>query len=263
MDVYIVRATRFITQPEITMERFTYYTTTQLALATDITRQVENLNRLRKVTIDISDDADIEKQIDGKRREYNACKEALKDDIDKFTGVTLAYIDEALWAGFSRDERHNNPFASNNYSLNYVILTLDADFCALYLRNDFNVVDAKLKTVTDNALFCTYDLPPVERSQIVAAVTRYIDNGPAKRAADIRHNWSEALSRPEETICHDIRYSLFKKDLIELGRLYKNNVYRSKIEQLLDDCKCHTERAFLSDSDYNGYYECIEAGNIA
>ena len=71
----------------------------------------------------------------------------------------------------------------------------------------------------------------------------------------IRLNWIYALNAVEngaELSC-DIDWSFSNQDLIVLGFLHEANLYREKIEDLLEDCNFHTECMLLCEQEYDEY----------
>lgn len=69
---------------------------------------------------------------------------------------------------------------------------------------------------------------------------------------EIRSEWEAALdTMTYSDISKTIRWGFYPEDLRELLRLYRADIHRQKIEDLLEDCNFHSFCACLSDGDYD------------
>ena len=69
---------------------------------------------------------------------------------------------------------------------------------------------------------------------------------------EIRLNFEKALNLVEHgwELSYQLSYGLSKKDIKELTRLYKENICRDKILELLEDCNFHYETERLLENDF-------------
>lgn len=79
----------------------------------------------------------------------------------------------------------------------------------------------------------------------------------ARRAAEIRKDWGEALRfvKRGELLSRAIGYGFTCDDLATLAKLHKANRFRRKIEALLTDCNFHTESADFAAGRYDKYIQ--------
>lgn len=78
-----------------------------------------------------------------------------------------------------------------------------------------------------------------------------------KMDAKIRKDWYTALQNVKygAELSSKIDFGFTDQDLMVLLCLHKGNLFRQKIEDLLEDCNFHTECGLLSDGEYD---ECLE-----
>lgn len=76
-----------------------------------------------------------------------------------------------------------------------------------------------------------------------------------KREAEIRSDWAAALRSVKDgsDLSADIRYGFSELDLSILAKLHKRNRFRTKIEDLLEDCNFHAECSDFSEGNYSKY----------
>lgn len=91
----------------------------------------------------------------------------------------------------------------------------------------------------------------INRKELLALALELAETG--KKAADVRKDFKAALSKVEDgyELSEAIHWSLSSADLRNLASLHRDNVFREKIEELLEDCNFHKENADF----YNGRYE--------
>ncbi len=84
---------------------------------------------------------------------------------------------------------------------------------------------------------------------------KYLDFSRAKRAAEIRSDWADALRHVKEgcDLSGWIGYGLTKGDITNLAKLHKARKFRRKIEDLLTDCNFHYECGCFSSGEYDEF----------
>ena len=100
--------------------------------------------------------------------------------------------------------------------------------------------------------------PDINRKELLTLALELAETG--KKSADVRKDFKAALSKVEDgyELSEVIHWSLSSADLRNLARLHKDNVFREKIEELLEDCNFHKENADF----YNGRYEDYLLGGM-
>ena len=95
--------------------------------------------------------------------------------------------------------------------------------------------------------------PDINRKELLALALELAETG--KKSADVRKDFKAALSKVEDgyELSEVIHWSLSSADLRNLARLHKDNVFREKIEELLEDCNFHKENADFYDGRYEDY----------
>ncbi len=87
-------------------------------------------------------------------------------------------------------------------------------------------------------------------------IMREFDFDKARRKAEIRHNFADALSKYEgDEIAKKLEFTLWKNDLCELARLHKADLFRTQIEDLLTTDNFHELCARFAKGDYYIYAE--------
>lgn len=78
--------------------------------------------------------------------------------------------------------------------------------------------------------------------------------------ASIRRDFATALRNVKNgwDLSDKIGYSFSTLDLMNLLELHKQNKFRRKIEELLEDCNFHAECGLLSDKKYKKYEELVK-----
>lgn len=105
---------------------------------------------------------------------------------------------------------------------------------------------------TQNAI---YDI--LDENDIPYETICRIDVPSARKSSEIRKDWSAALRSVKKgyELSGPIDYGFSKDDIRALAKLHKQNRFRKKIEDLLEDCNFHTECADFSDGEYDKYLE--------
>ena len=87
-------------------------------------------------------------------------------------------------------------------------------------------------------------------------IMREFDFDKARRKAEIRHNFADALSKYEgDEIAKKLEFTLWTNDLCELARLHKADLFRTQIEDLLTTDNFHELCARFAKGDYYIYTE--------
>lgn len=102
------------------------------------------------------------------------------------------------------------------------------------LLDDADAIAKKLEDIADALAKLTFDI---------------------KREAEIRSDWAAALRSVKDgsDLSADIRYGFSELDLSILAKLHKRNHFRTKIEDLLEDCNFHVECSDFSEGNYSKY----------
>lgn len=95
--------------------------------------------------------------------------------------------------------------------------------------------------------------PDINRKELLTLALELAETG--KKSADVRKDFKAALSKVEDgyELSEVIHWSLSSADLRNLARLHKDNVFREKIEELLEDCNFHKEIADFCNGRYEDY----------
>ena len=77
--------------------------------------------------------------------------------------------------------------------------------------------------------------------------------------SEVKKDWYSALRdvRYGVELSKVIGYGFGFQDLIVLGTLHEYNMFREKIENLLEDCNFHTENELLIKGKYNEYFKYV------
>lgn len=69
----------------------------------------------------------------------------------------------------------------------------------------------------------------------------------------IRQNWAEALKNVEHgsDLSSEIGFGFKKQDLLMLCNLHEANLFREKIDDLLEDCNFHRESSLMIEGKYD------------
>lgn len=79
---------------------------------------------------------------------------------------------------------------------------------------------------------------------------------------DIRLNWFGALSKVSRgtQLSGKIEWGFTTQDLIVLGVLHQQNLFREEIYDLLEDCNFHMENEMLDEGKYDEYFKMLLDG---
>lgn len=74
---------------------------------------------------------------------------------------------------------------------------------------------------------------------------------------EVRADWASALKRVRKgsDLSSVIQYSFYDEDIAELAKLHKAGRFRTKIEELLDDCNFHHEASKFYRRQYDEFLE--------
>lgn len=77
--------------------------------------------------------------------------------------------------------------------------------------------------------------------------------------AEVRKDWYTALGKVRYGVelSKIIDYGFGFQDLIVLGILHRNNMFREKIENLLEDCNYNTANEMLIKGKYDEYFKYV------
>lgn len=86
-------------------------------------------------------------------------------------------------------------------------------------------------------------------------INERVDFAGAIRAAEIRNDFAAALSNVEHgwQLSESIHWSFYPRDLARLAKLHKADIFREKIEDLLEDCNFHKECGDFFNGNYDEY----------
>ena len=127
-----------------------------------------------------------------------------------------------------------------------------AGLLELYLHYDieaaFNHSDDL--DATQNAI---YDI--LDENDIPYETICRINVPSARKSSEIRRDWGKALSSVKNgcELSGPIDYGFSEDDICALARLHKQNRFRKKIEDLLEDCNFHTECTDFASGKYDKY----------
>lgn len=76
---------------------------------------------------------------------------------------------------------------------------------------------------------------------------------------EVRKDWYTALCKVRYGVelGKIIGWGFSFQDLLVLGTLHKYNMFREKIENLLEDCNFHTENELLIKNEYDEYFKYV------
>lgn len=165
-------------------------------------------------------------------------------DSKEIERTNLSLADKAICRRFlpHLSEEAKNEGIPNSYT-GMPELFLRADIEAAFNHSDD--LDA-----TQNAI---YDI--LDENDIPYETICRINVPSARKSSEIRRDWSKAL-RSVKNGCElsgPIDYGFSEDDIRALAKLHKQNRFRKKIEDLLEDCNFHTECADFASGKYDEY----------
>ncbi len=150
------------------------------------------------------------------------------------------------------------------------IAKLDRAIWRAYFTSD--VTDAEIPTDYRSYLWLQEDLGKIAakaaKEEFDDLVHRFIDSHPLVNkirekvdftkievSASIRKDWASALRnvRKGNSLSSKIGWGFSEADIKELAKLHRENKFRKKIEDLLEDCNYHAECGEFSE----GIYTCL------
>lgn len=151
---------------------------------------------------------------------------------------TMRNLDNEIWKKYFPETTEDMPDAP----LEQVYLWLKNDILAILAYHDELNADP-------NDIFSM-----IEASEFGAEILeKYINKDAILDEVSIRRDYATALESVTNgrALSGRIGYAFGKKDLCKLAKLHKENKFREKIEDLLEDCNFHYESSKFSSGEYD------------
>ena len=206
---------------------------------------VQKFWRSDNVAAEMSSD-EIRLMIAKKLDEISFYKEELNKAVDREKKAKEAKVVSDLkdaihkiWNEFWKDTDHTEPELALNNSFNCVsslILWIEADIEYALKRSKMQGL-GKIKEIIK-------DIEGINLDKCI-------------EAGRIRCDFSSVLKNVKHgsELSGKLGYGFSTDDLVDLMNLHKKNMFRRKIEDLLEDCNFHTESGLLSEGNYS---ECAK-----